>query len=120
MSIERSVDAGPQKIPTLERTRVARSIDAVPLRRLAREVSAVLQCSRSRLLRDPKARAAILHRRGRPRPPLEKKRSRNWRYDPRKISHDVRFTDDFAHESPWKAIAIAALGGILVGMLAAR
>jgi hypothetical protein len=29
-------------------------------------------------------------------------------------------TDDFVHESPWKAIAIAALGGILVGMLAAR
>lgn len=29
-------------------------------------------------------------------------------------------TDDFVHESPWKAIAFAALGGIIVGMLAAR
>jgi ElaB protein len=29
-------------------------------------------------------------------------------------------TDDFAHESPWKAIALAALAGVIVGMLAAR
>jgi ElaB/YqjD/DUF883 family membrane-anchored ribosome-binding protein len=29
-------------------------------------------------------------------------------------------TDDFVHESPWKAIAFAVLGGIIVGMLAAR
>jgi ElaB protein len=29
-------------------------------------------------------------------------------------------TDDFAHENPWKAIAIAALAGVIVGMLAAR
>jgi hypothetical protein len=29
-------------------------------------------------------------------------------------------TDDFVHESPSKAIANAALGGVLVGMLAAR
>ena len=29
-------------------------------------------------------------------------------------------TDDFVHESPWKAITIAALGGIVIGMLAAR
>ena len=29
-------------------------------------------------------------------------------------------TDDFVHDSPWKAIAMAALGGIIVGMLAAR
>jgi ElaB/YqjD/DUF883 family membrane-anchored ribosome-binding protein len=29
-------------------------------------------------------------------------------------------TDDFAHENPWKAIALAALAGIIVGMLAAR
>ncbi|WP_225032010.1 glycine zipper domain-containing protein [Paraburkholderia sp. XV] len=29
-------------------------------------------------------------------------------------------TDAFVHESPWKSIAFAALGGIIVGMLAAR
>lgn len=29
-------------------------------------------------------------------------------------------TDDFVHDSPWKAIAMVALGGIIVGMLAAR
>lgn len=29
-------------------------------------------------------------------------------------------TDDFVHESPWKAVAFAVLGGIIVGMLAAR
>jgi ElaB protein len=29
-------------------------------------------------------------------------------------------TDDFIHESPWKAIALAALTGVIVGMLAAR
>ncbi|WP_306427194.1 DUF883 family protein [Caballeronia sordidicola] len=29
-------------------------------------------------------------------------------------------TDDFAHENPWKAIAPAALAGVIVGMLAAR
>ncbi|SKC69456.1 DUF883 family protein [Paraburkholderia hospita] len=28
--------------------------------------------------------------------------------------------DDFVHESPWKSIAFAALGGIIIGMLAAR
>jgi ElaB/YqjD/DUF883 family membrane-anchored ribosome-binding protein len=29
-------------------------------------------------------------------------------------------TDDFVHESPWKSIAFAVLGGVIVGMLAAR
>jgi ElaB/YqjD/DUF883 family membrane-anchored ribosome-binding protein len=29
-------------------------------------------------------------------------------------------TDEFAHESPWKSIAFAALGGIIIGMLMAR
>ncbi|CAN7746525.1 DUF883 domain-containing protein [Paraburkholderia hospita] len=29
-------------------------------------------------------------------------------------------TDDFVHDSPWKAIAFALLGGVIVGMLAAR
>jgi ElaB protein len=29
-------------------------------------------------------------------------------------------TDDFVHDSPWKAIAFAVLGGVIVGMLAAR
>jgi ElaB/YqjD/DUF883 family membrane-anchored ribosome-binding protein len=29
-------------------------------------------------------------------------------------------TDDFVHENPWKAVAFAALTGIIVGMLAAR
>jgi ElaB/YqjD/DUF883 family membrane-anchored ribosome-binding protein len=29
-------------------------------------------------------------------------------------------TDEFVHESPWKSIAFAVLGGIIVGMLAAR
>lgn len=29
-------------------------------------------------------------------------------------------TDDFVHESPWKSIAFAVLGGVIIGMLAAR
>jgi ElaB protein len=29
-------------------------------------------------------------------------------------------TDDFVHDSPWKAIGFAVLGGVIVGMLAAR
>jgi ElaB protein len=29
-------------------------------------------------------------------------------------------TDDFTHDSPWKAVALAALAGVIVGMLAAR
>jgi ElaB/YqjD/DUF883 family membrane-anchored ribosome-binding protein len=29
-------------------------------------------------------------------------------------------TDDFVHESPWKAIALAAVAGLIVGLLAAR
>lgn len=29
-------------------------------------------------------------------------------------------TDDFVHENPWKAITIAALAGVVVGMLASR
>jgi len=29
-------------------------------------------------------------------------------------------TDDFVHESPWKSVAFAVLGGIVIGMLAAR
>lgn len=28
--------------------------------------------------------------------------------------------DDFVHESPWKSIALAALGGMIIGMLAGR
>jgi ElaB/YqjD/DUF883 family membrane-anchored ribosome-binding protein len=30
------------------------------------------------------------------------------------------FTGEFVRESPWKSIAFAVLGGIIVGMLAAR
>jgi len=29
-------------------------------------------------------------------------------------------TDDFVHENPWKAITMAALAGVVVGMLASR
>ncbi|SAK78055.1 membrane protein [Caballeronia hypogeia] len=29
-------------------------------------------------------------------------------------------TDDFVHENPWKSIALAAVGGLIVGLLAAR
>ncbi|SAK88300.1 membrane protein [Caballeronia catudaia] len=29
-------------------------------------------------------------------------------------------TDDFVHDNPWKAIAIAALGGVIIGMLVSR
>ncbi|BAN23196.1 DUF883 family protein [Caballeronia insecticola] len=29
-------------------------------------------------------------------------------------------TDDFVHDNPWKAIAMAAVGGLIVGLLAAR
>ena len=29
-------------------------------------------------------------------------------------------TDEFVHHNPWKSIAFATLGGIIVGMLAAR
>ncbi|OTP78463.1 hypothetical protein PAMC26577_04690 [Caballeronia sordidicola] len=28
--------------------------------------------------------------------------------------------DDFVHENPWKAITLAAVGGIIVGMLIIR
>jgi ElaB/YqjD/DUF883 family membrane-anchored ribosome-binding protein len=31
-----------------------------------------------------------------------------------------RSTDAFAHESPWKAVAFAVLGGVIAGMLIAR
>jgi ElaB/YqjD/DUF883 family membrane-anchored ribosome-binding protein len=29
-------------------------------------------------------------------------------------------TDDFVHDNPWKAITMAALAGLVIGMLAAR
>lgn len=29
-------------------------------------------------------------------------------------------TDDFVHDNPWKAIALAAVGGLIVGLLASR
>jgi ElaB protein len=29
-------------------------------------------------------------------------------------------TDDFVHESPWKAVAMAVVGGLIIGMLVAR
>ncbi|GJH28880.1 YqjD family protein [Caballeronia novacaledonica] len=29
-------------------------------------------------------------------------------------------TDDFVHDNPWKAITMAALAGLVVGMLASR
>jgi ElaB/YqjD/DUF883 family membrane-anchored ribosome-binding protein len=29
-------------------------------------------------------------------------------------------TDDFVHDNPWKAIALAAIGGLIVGLLASR
>ncbi|MDR5822404.1 glycine zipper domain-containing protein [Caballeronia sp. LZ043] len=29
-------------------------------------------------------------------------------------------TDDFVHDNPWKAIALAAVAGLVVGMLASR
>jgi ElaB/YqjD/DUF883 family membrane-anchored ribosome-binding protein len=29
-------------------------------------------------------------------------------------------TDDFVHDNPWKAIIMAALGGVIVGMLVSR
>ncbi len=29
-------------------------------------------------------------------------------------------TDDFVHDSPWKAVAMALIGGLIIGMLAAR
>ncbi|KXU86702.1 hypothetical protein CR51_37745 [Caballeronia megalochromosomata] len=29
-------------------------------------------------------------------------------------------TDDFVHDNPWKSIALAAVGGLIVGLLAAR
>jgi ElaB/YqjD/DUF883 family membrane-anchored ribosome-binding protein len=28
-------------------------------------------------------------------------------------------TDDFVHETPWKSIALAAVGGMVIGMLIA-
>ncbi|WP_207002268.1 glycine zipper domain-containing protein [Trinickia mobilis] len=30
------------------------------------------------------------------------------------------YDDDFAHAKPWQAIALAMIGGLVVGMLAAR
>jgi len=29
-------------------------------------------------------------------------------------------TDDFVHDSPWKSVAMAFIGGLIIGMLAAR
>ncbi|WP_268760648.1 DUF883 family protein [Caballeronia cordobensis] len=29
-------------------------------------------------------------------------------------------TDDFVHDNPWKAIVLAGLGGLIVGMLVSR
>ncbi|WP_087039612.1 DUF883 family protein [Caballeronia arvi] len=29
-------------------------------------------------------------------------------------------TDDFVHDNPWKAIALAAVAGLVIGMLASR
>ncbi|AUT76411.1 DUF883 family protein [Paraburkholderia hospita] len=29
-------------------------------------------------------------------------------------------TDDFVHESPWKSVAMALIGGVVIGMLIAR
>ncbi|MFP3550136.1 DUF883 domain-containing protein [Paraburkholderia sp. SIMBA_049] len=29
-------------------------------------------------------------------------------------------TDDFVHESPWKSVTLALIGGLIIGMLAAR
>lgn len=29
-------------------------------------------------------------------------------------------TDDFIHEAPWKAVAMALIGGLIIGMLARR
>ncbi|MEC5405636.1 DUF883 domain-containing protein [Paraburkholderia sp. MPAMCS5] len=29
-------------------------------------------------------------------------------------------TDDFVHDSPWKALTMALIGGLIIGMLAAR
>ncbi|WP_143749497.1 DUF883 family protein, partial [Caballeronia arvi] len=29
-------------------------------------------------------------------------------------------TDDFVHDNPWKSITIAALGGVIIGMLISR
>ena len=29
-------------------------------------------------------------------------------------------TDDFVHDNPWKAIVMAGLGGLIVGMLVSR
>jgi ElaB protein len=45
--------------------------------------------------------------------------------DARNVVHDryrvvSESTADFVHESPWKSVALAALAGLIVGMLAAR
>ena len=29
-------------------------------------------------------------------------------------------TDDYVHDNPWKSIALAAVGGLLIGLLASR
>jgi len=29
-------------------------------------------------------------------------------------------TDDFVHESPWRSVTMALIGGLIIGMLAAR
>ena len=29
-------------------------------------------------------------------------------------------TDDYVHEAPWKAVAMALIGGLIIGMLARR
>ena len=40
------------------------------------------------------------------------------------VAKNYRFatetTDDFVHDNPWKSIIIAALGGVIIGMLISR
>ncbi|WP_409017619.1 YqjD family protein [Caballeronia sp. LZ008] len=38
----------------------------------------------------------------------------------RKYRNAADTTDDFVRENPWKAIVVAALGGVIVGMLVSR
>jgi ElaB protein len=121
MSSERSVDAGPPKSPMLERTEVAKAIDVATI-----APSSAGNGGGPAVLAQPPVTGS--EGKGSAFTPARKTTATAGKETLSETRDTIRAkyrmmsdsTDDFVHESPWKAIAIAALGGILVGMLATR
>lgn len=121
MSSERSVDAGPPKSPMLERTEVAKAIDVATI-----APSSAGNGGGPAVLAQPPVTGS--EGKGSALTPARKTTATAGKETLSETRDTIRAkyrmmsdsTDDFVHESPWKAIAIAALGGILVGMLATR